>query len=276
MRAGGLDPKVALFRSTSQGGATGSALRTNDNNREAPGTRDSLLSYHVSRGFYLIEAKLKYPDTVNGNRTVVLTIESNELIPRRDDFHQPDHTVAYIIEAIPAESYLAPMVPTAVATAVSEWNRVGGGPTSFWPYAWACKDGECNNLNSNGAMTVKVVGKSGCKKAHACAVGLSEVLIESPAYGEDTKKDYLWTLDSNLHGTTIKGDKGKVYTRVYLPTTMVHEFGHIFGLDDLALLEYGDRYINYIMGARGGGQVSTIPALDAEYLKQVYRQYDYK
>ena len=31
-----------------------------------------------------------------------------------------------------------------------------------------------------------------------------------------------------------------------------------------------------MMGPFGGGQVSTIPAVDTEYLKQVYRKYDYK
>ena len=84
-------------------------------------------------------------------------------------------------------------------------------------------------------------------------------------------KNYLWILNSSQHDTTIELD-GKTYTRRYLPPTVVHEFGHTFGLDDLL----GLRYDHYMMGAFGGGQVSTIPAVDAEYLKQVYRKYDYK
>ena len=57
---------------------------------------------------------------------------------------------------------------------------------------------------------------------------------------------------------------------------MVHEFGHTFGLDDLEDFTKQGRYDNYMMGPFGGGQVSTIPDVDAEYLKQVYRKYDYK
>ena len=46
--------------------------------------------------------------------------------------------------------------------------------------------------------------------------------------------------------------------------------------NDLYGDQYRGKYDNYMMGGFGAGNVSTIPAVDAEYLKQVYRKDDYK
>ena len=54
-----------------------------------------------------------------------------------------------------------------------------------------------------------------------------------------------------------------------MPSAMMHEFGHDFGLDDL----YGPglNYPGYIMGGLAGEDRTSVPSTDGNYIKQVYR-----
>ena len=54
-----------------------------------------------------------------------------------------------------------------------------------------------------------------------------------------------------------------------MPSAIVHEFGHDFGLDDL----YGPglNYPAYIMGGLAGEDHTSVPSTDGNYIKQVYR-----
>ncbi len=50
---------------------------------------------------------------------------------------------------------------------------------------------------------------------------------------------------------------------------LMHEFGHTAGLTDLYKKEYGGHYSGYVM--ENEREVTSIPSLDRDYLRQVYR-----
>ena len=53
----------------------------------------------------------------------------------------------------------------------------------------------------------------------------------------------------------------------YLPSIMMHEFGHTLGLTDL--YEYPGQYPGYLMTSNE--KQTAIPAKDINYVEQVYR-----
>ena len=55
---------------------------------------------------------------------------------------------------------------------------------------------------------------------------------------------------------------------------MLHELGHAIGLDDL--YTKGSGYPNYLMGGLSNSTVTTIPTVDLDYLKQIYREYGHR
>ena len=76
--------------------------------------------------------------------------------------------------------------------------------------------------------------------------------------------------------------------QIYLPMTMIHEFGHTAGLDDLYKYQIESptptpvypgylmdndwpRYPDYLMTISSGTPRPVIPQKDIEYLEQVYR-----
>ena len=101
-------------------------------------------------------------------------------------------------------------------------------------------------------------------------MGSLSMVIEEPAwsyipggllglYGDHIRR--LWTNDHLDHNRTITEG-----TLIYLPSVLMHEFGHTVGLDDL--YKY-DGYAGYLMDDTHGFQ--SIPILDKNYIKQVYR-----
>ena len=68
-----------------------------------------------------------------------------------------------------------------------------------------------------------------------------------------------------LHSLERKGS-----TYFYLPSTLMHEFGHTAGLHDLYNFRFGE-YRDYIMFHPG--KRTAIPDEDIDYLRDVYRNH---
>ena len=90
--------------------------------------------------------------------------------------------------------------------------------------------------------------------------------IEEPATAHG--RTYRWTNIPARHLNPVKKRPHELYW--YLPTALMHEFGHTIGLDDLVPTA---SYPNYLMGDLGDTSVTAIPPPDLHYLKQVYREY---
>ncbi len=55
-----------------------------------------------------------------------------------------------------------------------------------------------------------------------------------------------------------------------LPSVLMHEFGHLLGLDNLD--KSGDRFKHYLM-SKGTDTVQAVPSADVRYVEQVYRHH---
>ncbi len=92
--------------------------------------------------------------------------------------------------------------------------------------------------------------------------------IEEPAwtYTIDDKENVIdlrvvWTNDPDL-----EGQDGFIYKYRYLPSVVMHEFGHTAGLTDLYKhTGYDDYLMDFTYGA------TAIPQEDIDYIQQVYR-----
>ena len=105
-------------------------------------------------------------------------------------------------------------------------------------------------------------------------MGNLRMVIEQPAWAYKpmgflglfgTHTRYIWTNELSDHHRHIYDD---TYFR-YLPSVVMHEFGHTAGLTDLYDDKYNDKYTGYLMDDTHG--FTAIPQLDIDYLIQVYR-----
>ena len=105
-------------------------------------------------------------------------------------------------------------------------------------------------------------------------MGSLKMVIEEPAWryspsgplgllGTHSRK--IWTNNHNDHNTLVQGTD---YTFIYLPSVFMHEFGHTAGLEDLYNYPVPG-YSGYLMDDTHG--FTSIPILDKNYIKQVYR-----
>ena len=105
------------------------------------------------------------------------------------------------------------------------------------------------------------------------------MVIEDPPwrYNEenDVHTEYEWTNNRSQHGNLVAPGMSKTYR--YLPSVVMHEFGHTLGLTDL--YNYTG-YSGYLMDDSHWWLTSSppltslhppIPRLDIDYVKQVYR-----
>ena len=194
------------------------------------------------------------------------------------------------------------VIPAAIPPAVAAWNKaVDSHPT----HMLFCKGEDCRSSKDDEntdrnidkrTVIIKVAagmntsgykdGQSDCGAALACVKSRDgadldyaddgghmnnlEMVVEQPALqpydfrGLIYQQRYVWTNNRSLHGEPAEGG-GKYY---YLPSVMMHEFGHTAGLGELS--NFG-RYSGYIMYYPE--KQTEIPNKDRDFLRDVYRNH---
>ena len=206
-------------------------------------------------------------------------------------FHQADHTVKYAIGNMPdtptptptgymptptpygfptATPNPAVVIPAAIPTAVSAWNKEVATPS---PNVWFCANCEIphpdldETIDRNSdrhIVTVKTVSRhnldsgygdggdhnTGCGRSTACVkyksggypdpsngnhLGGLSLIIEQPAWIYLEKHDakhvqVFWTNVKADGATSFRRDDKVIW--LYLPSVVMHEFGHTAGLPD--------------------------------------------
>ena len=223
-------------------------------------------------------------------------VEIETKVPLPNLGHAGDHTVKYQLGAIPTpDPGAAPstdpgiVIPTAIAHAVVAWNEAVATP---WPHVLFCEGSGCTingvDRNTDGRSIVinTVVGTNDPGIAHVKPpfsdalehISAPTMVIEVPARRPhpDIEGRFLaitWVNDPDLHDKEVRRN---IYRRYYYaPRTVMHEFGHAAGLEDLYLLEGGwcnnfgiCSYPDYIMGR--AEKPTAIPNEDRDYLRDVY------
>ena len=95
-----------------------------------------------------------------------------------------------------------------------------------------------------------------------------EIFIESPTRHDDRWVE--WTKVRTEHGDKYTY-RGRNWIKLYIRAVMLHEMGHVLGLDDLYLPKYGGRYRAYLMDK--SARQTSVPGVDINYLEQVYRDH---
>ena len=103
--------------------------------------------------------------------------------------------------------------------------------------------------------------------------------IADPAYvpSDDPTVDakrVIWTNNAHYHGKNERTKEGELVVNLYLPSVIMHEFGHTAGLDDLRDLpeaEYG-HHIMFYSTKNYTDLFTSIPGDDALYLQQNQRR----
>ena len=219
--------------------------------------------------------------------------------------HTVKYSIGVMPTPVPgAETFRDPgvVIPAAIPTAVAAWNdAVDSHPTHMLFYKGEdCRssiDDEDTDRNIDERTVIINVaaglntsdyrdGQSDCGAVLACIQSRDgpdtdyadedghmynlEMVIEQPArqayYSNDFIHQirYVWTNNRSLHGKyTEEWDE---YS--YLPSVMMHEFGHTAGLGELR--NYG-RYSGYVMYKPE--TQTEIPDKDRDFLRDVYRNH---
>ena len=176
------------------------------------------------------------------------------------------------------------VIPTAIAHAVVAWNEAVATP---WPHVLFCEGSGCtiNGVDRNtDGKSIVINTEFGTRERGIAHVKVSvdalehisapTMVIERPAlqyhpYAPGRTLSIVWVNDPDLHGKEVDEDFFRRY--YYMPRTIMHEFGHAAGLEDLYLLEcglLGCGYGDYIMGR--AEKPTAIPNEDRDYLRDVY------
>ena len=225
-------------------------------------------------------------------------VEIATKVPLPNLGHAGDHTVKYRLGAIPTPRPGATpstdpgiVIPTAIAQAVVAWNEAVATP---WPHVLFCEGSGCTingvDRNTDGRSIVinTVVGTDGLALAHVKVsvdalehINAPTMVIEQPARQPHYEfpgytLTLVWVNDPDLHGEDVP--LKRLHKYYYLPTTVMHEFGHAAGLEDLYLLEGTPcvllgicSYAGYIMGS--AEKQTNIPNTDRDYLRDVYHNH---
>ncbi len=291
LNGAGLDTMLTLY----EGGSLTSMTRLayNDDNPEVT-TVASRIGRKLPPGSYIVKAELKRPADATSSKALTLTLNSKKLIPHGGD-HQADHTAAYTIGPMPTATPPAglpdpgPIISKAITDGMAEWNSKAGGTTGTWPDVKFCPH-PCGRNADGFVIDVRVeASRSACKTTIACAkirktaatggngrhIVSSSVVIEQPAIEVNRNTGLLtswwWTDNPHLDGWEVTLASGDKYTYWYLPSTMLHELGHVLGLDDLYNITGRPFRGSSLMDSPGTR--SSIPTFDVNYLHQVYRQH---
>ena len=276
---GGADSTVTLYESDSSHRLGDRMGESDENNERLGSSPDTRLGRSLSAGYYQVEARLDSRRDLNSR--IKVDIVREDLVYHPYGYYQRDFAVGYSFETADSE------VARAVKLARDAWNAAVSGS---WPRIKFCKlsDAGCTDTNYDRFPTVVKTGDYGSctNNKVACAgydVGTAEtdgwwglvkskyrirdidLIVMDPPYGPDlhgTLSRLKWTFTASEHKQHDRLD-GKVWW--YLPGTMMHEFGHTIGLDDIG----SKGFPNYLMGY--GWKVYSIPATDIRYTHQVYR-----
>ena len=304
LRGDGLDTELTLHQAEdSQYSRTRQIAYNDDNLESSSSTSDSRLGRTISRGFYVVEARLVRPPTADANKRLSLRIEHQVAVPH-DGRHHADRSVFYNFVTPPddpggrADGFTFEEAKDLVRDAADRWHYYLAGS---WPDIVFCELGdsrhpECRGRNSDSNIVTVALSDHpyySCGPRTACVLAESDskehlydvaLVIEMPPTQSTTPADttLAWTDDKDRHGS-FDMVEGAVYRYIWMPVFTLHEWGHTIGLLDL----YGvsDEYRrNYVMGGYVEEEVNKvnppgdignyIPSTDRNYVHQVYRQYE--
>ena len=179
------------------------------------------------------------------------------------------------------------IIPTAVAEGIIQWNASPVGRGS--PNLEICPEGNCSNPHDDGRTVTINVRAGNCNRAAACLtapqgrvdqdgnIADGRVLtIEEPGreyvgQGQGQMR-YLWATVAEHHRATLEGYQ-PLHMYVYLPSIVMHEFGHAFGLGDLYLASWLEHMDSSIMQGIPRTAIRSIPAIDVGYVREVYHNH---
>ena len=251
-------------------------------------TSGTRLGRQLEDGSYVVEVNLTRAADASVNKRLQFNVE---LIPH-DGLHQKDQTIAYTVERLntlvapPGEVTLNYHVSDSADRSATEWSRSLGGIAQTWPYIQVCKKDSCTTNGDGYVVTVVINTSNHCKTSTACAgvqpsvsandyhVGHVTIYIENPGYAKGKK--YHWTMDPDLHNKKVPGNPRPPVTYYYLPTAMLHEFGHAVGLIDLYDIKNGIDFSDFLMGGLGSTTRATVPAVDRRYVGRIYQIYGHR
>ena len=260
-------PELTLFEGGRYKGGS-------DSDPETGTSSNVRLGRTLEEGTYTIMARV--PVEAPHDATFDLHVEVFEAIPH-DGSHEADHRVEYRIDdSVPLEGE-GLLLRRSVRESARKWNSA---LASSWTNAAIVL-----NSTSGAERTVKMGDEDDCGGSIACVDGFTgghfgrgSLVIEHPTTirvdGIDTP--VTWTANASLHLVPIE-DAGIVAAYYwYMPATVLHEFGHTLGLDDLYDNRtqgryYNGRYDDYLMGKQGTRD--RVPTVDVDYLEQVYRHH---
>ena len=281
LRASPADTVLTVFDADGRSGTWSS----NDNNDEilpgSPNTNSRVaLKLDGNREYFI---KVSLHGTPPSNSVYRLIVQTAEWIPSLG--HQQDHVVQYRVGAMPTPTPgpndPSVVVPTAIPIAASAWNDA---VSNAWPNVTVCDRGvSCPTVHDDQqTITINTVDNSGgnhCNNRVACVsprpgphIGNREMKIslgfteELTVRGVTNIYEVVWTND---HSRDRVANQAALILPVYLPSVLMHEFGHALGLADLYLDRYNDHYAGYLMDDTFG--FTVVPAEDITYAHQVYR-----
>ena len=246
-----------------------------DNPESRFSTGHARLGRTLEAGTYTIEATLTDASSTNPAAELAIIVRVEEGLPL--EAHQGDHVGVFFINdtstltAAERADFL-----DVIEDAVNVWNSVG------WPNVKLCKN-NCSDNFDGLSVPIRTTPSTACGGIACVTFGVlagkddehkyypTKMTIEYPPIAGSNK--YEWTLDPLEHEQPVPVAPPAMSdtTYFYLPSTILHEFGHVLGLEDLYKTEHAKRYTDYLMGKVGTH--TTVPDPDIRYLKQAYRHH---